>query len=58
MCRTTALASSVNSKSCECEVPGYQTKFNTEVSYTKFPNPGLAKYLQLQGYNRDFQYQR
>ncbi|CAH3163761.1 unnamed protein product [Porites evermanni] len=46
------------SKSCECEVPCYQTKFNTEVSYTKFPNPGLAKYLQLQGYNRDFQYQR
>ncbi|CAH3163758.1 unnamed protein product [Porites evermanni] len=45
-------------QSCECEVPCNQTKYYTEVSYSKFPSPGTARVLQLRGYTRDLQYQR
>jgi len=45
-------------ESCECEVPCSQTQYSTEVSYSKFPDPGTAKKLLHNGYSRDLQYQR
>lgn len=43
-------------ESCECEVPCSQTKYSTEVSYSKFPDPGTAEILD--GYYGDIKYQR
>lgn len=49
---------SLDEDSCECEVPCYQIKYNTEVSYSKFPDPGMAQENVLKGYYDDVQYQR
>ena len=49
---------SVHEKACGCQVPCAQIKYNTEVSYSKFPDRGTAETLISGGYPEDEQYQR
>ena len=48
---------SLDEEACDCQVPCAQTKYNTEVSYSKFPDAGTADGLISAGY-QDKQYQR
>jgi len=43
---------------CDCQVPCTQTRYNTEVSYSRFPDTGTANALILDGYYDNEQYQR
>lgn len=45
-------------EACGCEVPCNQIKYRTEVSYSKFPDPGTALGHVQDGYYDDIQYQR
>lgn len=49
---------SVDEEFCDCHVPCNQTRYNTEVSYSKFPDIGTANALVMNGYDKDVQYQR
>ena len=49
---------SVDEEICDCQVPCVQTRYNTEVSYSRFPDTGTANSLILAGYYDSLQYQR
>ena len=55
MCLCVAL---LDEEVCDCQVPCSQTKFNAEVSYSKFPDEGTAKALISNGYFENARYQR
>ncbi|KAL9970021.1 hypothetical protein ACROYT_G022330 [Oculina patagonica] len=44
------IGASLNEEICDCQVPCAQTKYNTEVSYSKFPDAGTAETLIWGGY--------
>ena len=49
---------SLDMELCDCQVPCFQVKYHTEVSYSKFPDTGTADALVLGGYYNNVQYQR
>ncbi|XP_068699535.1 acid-sensing ion channel 2-like [Montipora foliosa] len=52
------LSESLDTVSCECFVPCYETKYTAEVSYSKFPDIGTAEDYVSQGYYTNVEYQR
>ncbi|KAL9970020.1 hypothetical protein ACROYT_G022329 [Oculina patagonica] len=52
------ISASLDEEVCDCQVPCSQTKYNAEVSYSKFPDNGTAETFILNGYFADEQYQR
>lgn len=44
--------------SCECFNPCNHIKYTTEVSYSKFPDPGTAEEYVSRSYYNDTEYQR
>lgn len=51
-------ADDLDEETCGCEVPCNQIKYHTEVSYSKFPDPGTALDHVQDGYYDDIEYQR
>ncbi|KAL9970022.1 hypothetical protein ACROYT_G022331 [Oculina patagonica] len=51
-------SASLDVEFCDCQVPCFQTKYSTAVSYSKFPDTGTANELILNGYYDNEQYQR
>ena len=49
---------SIDEDICDCQVPCVQIKYNTEVSYSRFPDTGTANFLILAGDYDNEQYQR
>ena len=49
---------SIDEDICDCQVPCVQTRYNSEVSYSRFPDPGTAYSLIVEGYYENEQYQR
>jgi len=49
---------SIDEEFCGCQVPCSQTKYTTEVSYSRFPDAGTADAFVTSGYYADVQYQR
>ena len=43
---------------CDCQVPCSQTKYTTEVSYSKFPDIGTAQGFMASGHYPNVEYQR
>ena len=43
---------------CDCHVPCFQSKYHSEISYSKFPDADTADRLISGGYYDDVQYQR
>ncbi|KAL9966661.1 hypothetical protein ACROYT_G024772 [Oculina patagonica] len=52
------IKASLDLEVCDCHVPCAETKYQTEVSYSKFPGPAIANTLMSLGYDKDLQYQR
>lgn len=48
----------IDNDSCDCQVPCTQTKYTTEVSYSRFPDPGTAEGFVLGGFYDNVEYQR
>ena len=54
-----SISASYNANDCSCELPCAEIDFTTEVSYSQFPNDGIAKVLEhLHHYNKTSRYQR
>ena len=49
---------SIDEDICDCQVPCVQIRYNTEVSYSRFPDTGTAYSLIAAGYYDNEEYQR
>lgn len=49
---------SIDEDICDCQVPCVQIRYNTEVSYSRFPDTGTANSLIVAGYYDNVEYQR